>query len=111
MAASSFVFTIDRVAEMLGEDVDELEEIALEMEPEDGRLTVWGTGDQSTTAFTRNGVEYLQQLLEERKDRKNSRQHHARGAHRMDTHYQRESARALPGGRALSASLQMSVTA
>ena len=70
MAASSFVFTIDRVAEILGEDVDELEEIALEMEPEDGRLTVWGAGDQSTTAFTRNGVEYLQQLLEERKDRK-----------------------------------------
>ena len=70
MAASSFVFTIDRVAEMLGEDVDELEEIALEMEPEDGRLTVWGIGDQSTTAFTRNGVEYLKQLLEERKDRK-----------------------------------------
>ena len=70
MAASSFVFTIDRVAEMLGEDVEELEEIALEMEPEDGRLPVWGTGDQSTTAFTRNGVEYLQQLLEERKDRK-----------------------------------------
>lgn len=70
MAASSFVFTIDRVAEMLGEDVDELEEIALEMEPEDGRLTVWGIGDQSTTAFTRNGVEYLKQLLEERKDHK-----------------------------------------
>ena len=70
MAASSFVFTIDRVAEILGEDVDEMEEIALEMEPEDGRLTVWGAGDQSTTAFTRNGVEYLQQLLEERKDRK-----------------------------------------
>ena len=70
MAAPSFVFAINRVAEMLGEDVDELEEIALEMEPEDGRITVWGTGDQSTTAFTRNGVEYLQQLLEERKDRK-----------------------------------------
>lgn len=38
MAAPSFVFTIARVAIMLGEDEAWLEEIALEMEPEDGRL-------------------------------------------------------------------------
>ena len=95
MAAPSFVFAINRVAEMLGEDVDELEEIALEMEPEDGRLTVWGTGNQSTTAFTRNGVEYLNTSNNSSKNAKtaNSREHHARGAHRMDTRYQ-----ALLGG-------------
>ena len=53
MAAPSSVFTISRVAEMLGEDEEWLHDIALEMEPEDGCLIVWGTGDQSTTVFTR----------------------------------------------------------
>jgi hypothetical protein len=40
MAASSHVFTIARVARMLGEDETWLQEIALELEPEDGRLYV-----------------------------------------------------------------------
>ena len=35
MAAPSAVFTIARVAEMLGEDVDWLGDVALEMDPED----------------------------------------------------------------------------
>jgi hypothetical protein len=70
MAAPSSVFTISRVAEMIGEDEDWLQDIASEMEPEDGCLVVWGTGDQSTTAFTREGVEYLGQLVKERKARK-----------------------------------------
>jgi hypothetical protein len=33
---------ITRVAKMLDEDEAWLQEIALEMEPEDGRLAVWG---------------------------------------------------------------------
>ena len=70
MAAPSSVFTISRVAEMLGEDEDLLQHIASEMEPEDGCLIVWGTGDQSTTAFTRQGIEYLEQLVKERKTHK-----------------------------------------
>jgi hypothetical protein len=41
MAAPSHVFTIARVAKMLGEDEARLEEIATEMEPEDGRLWIW----------------------------------------------------------------------
>ena len=36
MAAPSSVFTISRVAEMIGEDEDWLQDIASEMEPEDG---------------------------------------------------------------------------
>jgi hypothetical protein len=63
MAAPSSVFTLSRVAEMLGEDEEWLHDIALDMEPEDGCLIVWGTGDQSTTAFTRQGIEYLEQLV------------------------------------------------
>ena len=38
MAAISFVFTIARVAEMLGEDEDLLHEVSLYMEPEHGVL-------------------------------------------------------------------------
>ena len=36
MAAPSSVFTISRVAKMLGEDEDLLKDIASAMEPEDG---------------------------------------------------------------------------
>ena len=70
MAAPSSVFTISRVAAMLGEDEDWLQDIASQMEPEDGCLIVWGTGDQSTTAFTRQGVEYLERLVKDRRAQK-----------------------------------------
>ena len=52
MAGISHVFTISRVAEMLGEDEDLLHEISSEMDPEDGRLTVLGPGEEAITAFT-----------------------------------------------------------
>jgi len=67
MAAPSYVFTIARVAEMLGENESWLDEISLEMEPEDGRLTVLGPGDESTTAFTAFGLENLKELIAELK--------------------------------------------
>lgn len=64
MAAPSYVFTIAKVADMLGEDQALLEDLALGMEPEDGRpLIVDLDEDFSVTAFTPFGVEYLQQLL------------------------------------------------
>jgi len=65
MAAPAYVFTIRRVARMLNEDVDRLEEIALNsMDPEDGRLSVLDLDDDtSTTAFTAQGVENLKELL------------------------------------------------
>ena len=46
MAGISHVFTISRVAEMLGEDEDLLQEISIDMDPEDGRLTVLGPGEE-----------------------------------------------------------------
>jgi len=46
MAGISHVFTIARVAEMLGEDEDWLHDICIEMDPEDGRLTVLGPGEE-----------------------------------------------------------------
>jgi hypothetical protein len=64
MAAPSSVFTIARVAKMLGEDEDWLSDVALEMYPEDGRLTVYGIDDESTTAITSFGIENLKELIE-----------------------------------------------
>jgi hypothetical protein len=49
LAAISFVFTITYVAEMLGEDEDWLQDISIELDPEDDRLTVWGIGDEAIT--------------------------------------------------------------
>jgi len=64
MAGISYVFTITRVAEMLGEDEDWLHEICAEMDPEDGRLTVLGAGEEAITAFTRSGVANLIEIVE-----------------------------------------------
>jgi hypothetical protein len=67
MAAPTSVFTISRAAELVGEDEDWLREIALDMDPEGGCLTVYGIDDMSTTAFTRFGFECLQELVADRK--------------------------------------------
>jgi hypothetical protein len=64
MAGIGSVFTVARVAEMLGENADWLDDISIEMDPEDGRLVVWGAGDDQTTAFTDLGVENLQNLID-----------------------------------------------
>ena len=63
MAAISFVYTIARVAEMLGVDEERLDDPALGLEPEDGRLWVYGPGEEATLAFTRAGVELLEQII------------------------------------------------
>ena len=63
MAAISHVFTIARVAEMLGDDEDLLHDISIEMDPEDGCLTVLGPGEETMTAFTRFGVDNLTELV------------------------------------------------
>lgn len=69
MAAPSCVFTITRVARMLDQDEAWLEEIALDMEPEDGRLWICDLDDDiAVTAFTPFGVESLKELIEINKD-------------------------------------------
>lgn len=68
MAAPSHVFTIARVARMIGEDQAWLQEIALELEPEDGRLYVCDLDDDDlVTAFTPFGIENLKELVAEYK--------------------------------------------
>jgi hypothetical protein len=64
VAAPSAVFTIARVAAMLGENEDWLSDVALEMDPEAGRMTIYGVDDEGTTGFTSFGIENLKELIE-----------------------------------------------
>lgn len=63
MAAIASVFTIGHVAQMLGEDEDWLFEFSIGMFPEDGRRHVYGVGEDGVPAFTRDGIENLQQII------------------------------------------------
>ena len=63
LAAISAVFTISHVAKMLGEDEDWLHELSIDMFPEDGRLWVYGVGEDGTPAFTEYGIECLKQII------------------------------------------------
>lgn len=67
MAAPSVVFTIARAAEMLGEAIDLLDEIAEQLEPEDGCLWIYETDDRATLGFTERGIESLQELIADQK--------------------------------------------
>jgi hypothetical protein len=57
------VTTINRVAEELGEDEDWLQEVANEMEVEDGVIWVYGVGEDGLMAFTDFGIENLIELV------------------------------------------------
>lgn len=62
----STVKTIDRVSVEIGEDVDWLFEVAIEMEPEDGLIWVFSLEDKDgVMAFTPYGVECLRDLISE----------------------------------------------
>lgn len=63
MAAPSCVFTIARVALMLGEDEEWLHELAEQLEPEDGCLWIYDTDGRETLGFTERGVESLKELI------------------------------------------------
>jgi hypothetical protein len=58
------VFTIARVATMLGEDEDWLWDVANEMDQEDGLIWVYGLGDDGVMAFTDFGIETLRDLVQ-----------------------------------------------
>jgi hypothetical protein len=64
----SFVKTIDLVAVELGEDVDWLFEVAIQMEPEDGVIWVFSLGEKDgVMAFTPYGVGCLHDLIREQR--------------------------------------------
>jgi len=64
----SHVKTVDRVAKELGEDVDWLHEVALDMDVEDGVIWVYDLDDDGVMAFTDFGVETLVELIKARRE-------------------------------------------
>ncbi len=62
MAASSCVFTIGHVALMLGGNEEWLQDLARQLEPEDGRLWIYDTDDRATLGFTERSIESLKEL-------------------------------------------------
>jgi len=68
MAAISAVFTISHVAALLGEDEDWLHGLSIDMVPEDGCLHVYGVGEDGVTAFTRDGIDNLKQIIEDERE-------------------------------------------
>ncbi|MGB5086218.1 MAG: hypothetical protein WBO09_16830 [Methylocystis silviterrae] len=62
------VTTVERVAAPLGESVDFIHDVALEMDTEDGVVWVYGVGDDGVLTFTNFGIETLVELIEIHKD-------------------------------------------
>jgi hypothetical protein len=73
MAAPSIVFTAVYAAQRFRVDLDVIEELAEEMTPELGCLSVIDSTDENApavtafTAFTHRGLEYLEDLLDDRR--------------------------------------------
>ena len=60
------VYTVERVAKDLGVSEDLIHELTLGLDPEDGVIWVYGVNDDDgTLAFTDDGVEEIELLLEE----------------------------------------------
>jgi hypothetical protein len=64
----SHVKTVGRVARELGEDVDWLHEVALDMDVEDGVIWVYDLDDDGVLALTDFGVETLVELIKARRE-------------------------------------------
>jgi len=70
MAAPSMVFTARYAAHHLGVDIEAVEGLAMQMEPEDGCLSIIDSLDEeadSITAFTSSGLHRLEELLDDRR--------------------------------------------
>jgi hypothetical protein len=63
MARVSHFHSIDHVAEMIGENVELLEEISITLDDADGMVTIWTDDDDSITAFSDDGVDVLKNLI------------------------------------------------
>jgi hypothetical protein len=67
VAAITRVFTLEAAAHILGEDIDLIDDISIDMEPEDERLTIWGVGEDHAVGFTDFGLDSLQDFIRERR--------------------------------------------
>ena len=79
MPATSVVFTISRVAQMLGEDEEWLHELSVDMFPEDGCLWVLDAGEREIHAFTDYGIECLKQIIADERAADLARKQSSRG--------------------------------
>jgi hypothetical protein len=68
MTAIAHVFTIGYVANLLGEDENWLCDLSTDMFPEDGCLWVYGVGEDGVTAFTKDGIENLRQIIVDQRE-------------------------------------------
>jgi hypothetical protein len=59
------IHTVERVARDLGVDAELIHDLTLGLEPEDGVIWVYGLDDDGGLAFTDDGIEEVQRLLEE----------------------------------------------
>ena len=69
MAAIAHVFTIRRVAQILGRDEDLLWDQSDQLEPEDGVLWVYDIDGIETLAFSDAGIETLREIVKDQVDR------------------------------------------
>lgn len=69
MAAIAHVFTIQRVAQILGRDEDLLWDLSDQLEPEDGMLWVYDTDGTQTLAFTDVGIDAIRVIIRDQVDR------------------------------------------
>jgi len=70
MAAPSMVFAALYAARRLGIDIDVIKELAEQLAPEDGRVSVIDSLDEtaeSVTAFTRQRLDCLEELLDDQR--------------------------------------------
>jgi hypothetical protein len=70
MAAISMVFTAGYAAKRFGIDIDVIDELAAQMEPEDGCISIIHSMDETAeaiTAFTTSGLQCLEELLNDRR--------------------------------------------
>ncbi len=65
MAAINAVHTLAAVANMLDVSEEFLYDLSIEMEPEDGCIAFYGTGDDYIPGFTADGIERLRELIAE----------------------------------------------
>lgn len=63
MARVSHFHSIDRVAEMIGENVELLEEISIALDDADGMVTIRTDDDESITAFSDDGIDVLKEII------------------------------------------------
>jgi hypothetical protein len=88
MAAPSIVFTADYAAQRFRVDPDVIEELAEEITPELGCLSVIESTNENAravTAFTHQGLEFLEDLLDDRRSEFMKDLLSRSGPHRMDT--------------------------